>query len=160
MTDRNDTTNGSHDLVLSRVLDAPRDKLWRCWTEPELLKQWFCPKPWFVSDARIDLRQGGEFFTLMNGPNGEQFGEPGVFLDVVENERLVFTDAFRPGWRPSARAFMTAEVSFEDAGVGRTRYTARAMHWNAQARKEHEEMGFHDGWNKAADQLKALAKTL
>ncbi|WP_207462197.1 SRPBCC domain-containing protein [Azospirillum sp. SYSU D00513] len=62
----------------------------------------------------------------MNGPNGEQFGEPGVFLEVVENERLVFTDAFRPGWRPSNKAFMTAQVLFEDAllrisGCGRGR---------------------------------------
>ncbi|MDQ2102125.1 SRPBCC family protein [Azospirillum isscasi] len=153
-------TDVERDLVLTRSLDAPRPALWRCWTEPELLKQWFCPKPWFVSEARIDLRAGGEFFTLMNGPNGESFGEPGVFLDVEEGRRLVFTDAFRPGWRPSGRAFMTAEVLFEDAGAGKTRYTARAMHWSAEARDEHEKMGFHEGWGKATDQLEALARTL
>jgi uncharacterized protein YndB with AHSA1/START domain len=153
-------TDDANDLVLTRVLDAPRHSLWRCWTEPEFLKQWFCPKPWFVSEARIDLRPGGEFFALMNGPDGEQFGEPGVFLDVDEQERLVFTDAFRPGWRPASRPFMAAEILFEDAGSGRTRYTARAMHWNAEAREEHEKMGFHEGWGKAADQLEALAKTL
>jgi uncharacterized protein YndB with AHSA1/START domain len=96
----------------------------------------------------------------MNSPDGERFGEPGVFLEVVENERLVFTDAFHPGWRPSGRAFMAAEVLFDDAGAGKTRYTARAMHWSADARKEHEEMGFHEGWGKAADQLEALARTL
>jgi uncharacterized protein YndB with AHSA1/START domain len=118
-------TDAANNLVLTRVLDAPRDKLWRCWVEPELLKRWFCPTPWHVSEARIDLRPGGEFFTLMNGLDGERFGEPGVFLEVVENERLVFTDAFRPGWRPSGRAFMAAEVLFADAGAGRTRYTAR-----------------------------------
>jgi uncharacterized protein YndB with AHSA1/START domain len=153
-------TDDANDLVLTRVFDAPRHALWRCWVEPELLKQWFCPKPWFVSEVRIDLRPGGEFFTLMNGPSGEQFGEPGVFLDVVEQERLVFTDAFRPGWRPAGRPFMAAEVLFEDADRGRTRYTARAMHWNAEAREEHEKMGFHEGWGKAADQLEALAKAL
>ena len=153
-------TSEDQDLVLTRILDAPRDKLWRCWTEPELLKKWFCPKPWFVSDARIDLRPGGEFYTLMNGPNGEKFGEPGVFLDVAEQKRLVFTDAFRPGWRPAGKPFMAAEVLFEDAADGKTRYTARAMHWSADARKQHEEMGFRDGWGKAADQLEALAKTL
>lgn len=153
-------TDTTHELVLNRVLDAPRDGLWRCWTEPELLKQWFCPKPWFVSEARIDLRPGGEFFTEMNGPDGEQFGNPGVFLDVAELQRLVFTDAFQSGWRPSGRPFMVAEVLFEDAGDGKTRYTGRAMHWTAEARKEHEDMGFHDGWGKAADQLEELAKTL
>jgi uncharacterized protein YndB with AHSA1/START domain len=150
----------AHELVLTRVLDAPRDKLWRCWTEPELLKQWFCPKPWFVSEARIELTPGGEFFTVMNGPNGERFGEPGVFLDVVPQERLVFTDAFRPGWRPAGRPFMAAEITFADEGVGRTRYVGRAMHWSAEARQEHEAMGFEQGWGTAADQLEALARAL
>ncbi|MEW5962333.1 MAG: SRPBCC family protein [Pseudomonadota bacterium] len=149
-----------HELVLARTLDAPRDKLWRCWTEPELLKRWFCPAPWHVSEARIDLRPGGEFYTLMNGPDGERMGEPGVFLEVVEPRRLVFTDAFAPGWRPSGRPFMVAEVLLEDTGDGRTRYTARVMHWTAAARKEHEEMGFHDGWGRATDQLEALARAL
>jgi uncharacterized protein YndB with AHSA1/START domain len=153
-------TDAATDLALTRTIDAPRDKLWRCWVEPELLKQWFCPKPWNVSQARLEPRPGGEFFTLMSGPNGEEFGEPGVFLEVVEKERLVFTDAFRPGWQPSGRPFMAAEVLFEDAGDGRTRYTARAMHRSAEARQEHEAMGFHEGWGKAADQLEELAKSL
>lgn len=153
-------SDSDNDLLLDRVLDAPRAKLWRCWTEPELLEQWFCPKPWYVSEARIDLRPGGEFFTVMNGPDGEKFDNVGVFLAVDPQERLVTTDAFLPGWRPSGRPFMVAEVLFEDAGEGKTRYTARAMHWTAEAKKEHEAMGFHEGWGKAADQLEALAKTL
>ncbi len=148
------------ELTLQRTFEVARDRLWRCWTEPALLKQWFCPKPWFVSEARMDLRPGGEFFTLMNGPEGEQFGEPGVFLEVVPGRRLVFTDALRPGWRPASRAFMVAEVSFDDAGAGRTLYTATARHWTAEARQEHEAMGFHEGWGKAADQLVALARSL
>ena len=146
--------------MLTRVLDAPRDKLWRCWTEPELLKQWFCPKPGYVSEARIDLRPGREFYTLMNGPDGERLGEPGVVLDALERRRLVFTDAFAPGWKPSGKPFMTAEILFEDSGNDTTRYTARATHWSAQARREHEAMGIHEGWGKATDQLEALARSL
>lgn len=153
-------TDTTYDLVLDRELDAPRENIWRCWTEPELLKQWFCPKPWYVSDLRMDLRPGGEFFTVMNGPDGERFENPGVFLEVADGERLVFSDAFRPGWRPNGRPFMAADVKFQDAGDGRTRYTARAMHWNAETLKEHEDMGFHEGWGKAADQLEALARSL
>lgn len=153
-------SDADNDLVLERVLDAPRNRLWRCWTEPELLKRWFCPEPWYVSEARLEVRPGGECFTVMNGPNGERADNPGVFLDIVEGERLVLTDAFRPGWRPSGRPFMVADVRFEDAGGGKTRYTARAMHWTEEAKKEHEAMGFHEGWGKAADQLEALAKTL
>lgn len=148
------------DLVLDRILDAPRDKLWRCWTEPELLKRWFCPKPWFVSEARLDLRPGGECFTVMNGPDGERVDNMGVYLDIVHGERIVLTDAFQPGWRPSGRPFMVAEMRFADAGDGRTKYRARAMHWTEEARNEHQAMGFHEGWGKAADQLEELAKTL
>ncbi len=153
-------TDIGNDLVLDRVLDAPRDKLWRCWTEPDLLKRWFCPRPWQVSEARIDLRPGGELYTLMNGPEGQQSPNLGVFLEIVPNERLVMTDAFQPGWKPSGRPFMVADVRFADAGPGGTHYLARAMHWSAEAKKEHEAMGFHEGWGKAADQLEALAKTL
>lgn len=153
-------TDDINELVLERVLDAPRAALWRCWTEPALLEQWFCPKPWHVTDAVIDLRPGGEFSTVMHGPEGEEFPNTGVFLEISEGRRLVTTDAFRPGWRPSGRPFMVAEVSFEDAGEGRTRYVARAMHWTEEARKEHESMGFHEGWGAAADQLEELARTL
>ncbi|RJL12800.1 SRPBCC family protein [Paracoccus siganidrum] len=153
-------TDDINELVLERVLDAPRAALWRCWTEPALLEQWFCPKPWHVTDAVIDLRPGGEFSTVMHGPEGEEFPNTGVFLEISEGRKLVTTDAFRPGWRPSGRPFMVAEISFEDAGEGRTRYVARAMHWTEEARKEHESMGFHEGWGAAADQLEELAKTL
>lgn len=153
-------TDIGNDLVLERVLDAPRDKLWRCWVEPELLKQWFCPKPWHVSETRIDLRPGGELYTLMNGPNGEQVPNCGVFLEIVPGQRLVTTDAFKSGWKPSGRAFMVVDVQLLDAGSGKTGYVARVRHWSAEAKAEHEAMGFHEGWGKAADQLEALARTL
>nr|HMQ58985.1 SRPBCC domain-containing protein [Rhizobiaceae bacterium] len=117
-------------------------------------------KPWYVTDARIDLRPGGEMFTVMNGPNGERFENVGVFLDVVPGERLVSTDAFLPGWKPSGKAFMVADIHFADAGDGKTRYVAKARHWSAEDTKSHEEMGFHDGWGKAADQLEELARSL
>ncbi|RCW81749.1 SRPBCC family protein [Paracoccus lutimaris] len=147
-------------LTLDRVLAAPVAKLWRCWTEPDLIRQWFCPKPWLVSEARIDLRPGGEFYTLMNGPDGERIPSLGVFLEVQPERLLVTTDAFRPGWRPNDQAFMVAEVRFAPEGEASTRYIARAMHWTEDAMRQHEEMGFHEGWNAAADQLEALAKTL
>lgn len=149
-----------HELTLDRILDAPRAAVWRCWTEPDLLEKWFCPKPWYVTDAILDLRPGGAFSTLMHGPEGEEMPTSGVFLDLVEGRKLIFTDAFAPGWLPAGRPFMAAEVSFDDAGGGRTRYVARARHWSDEARKEHEAMGFHDGWGKAADQLEMLAKSL
>ena len=96
----------------------------------------------------------------MNGPEGEKFDSIGVFLAVEPMRRLVTTDAFRPGWIPSERAFMVAETLIADAGGGRTDYVARALHWDEASRKEHEAMGFHEGWGKAVDQLEELAGSL
>lgn len=153
-------SDAANELVLSRELKAPVAAVWRCWTQPELLKQWFCPKPWYVSEVCMDLRPGGEFTTIMNGPDGDMAENPGVFLAVEPERRLVTTDAFRPGWIPAERAFMTAEMIFEAVGDGRTRYTARVMHWTLEAKQEHEAMGFHEGWGAAADQLETLAGSL
>ena len=147
-------------LTLDRVLDAPLANVWRCWTESALMERWFCPKPWSISDVRLDMRPGGECFFVMHGPDGERFENPGVFLAVEQQRRIVTTDAFLPGWIPSERAFMVADVLMEDAGDGRTHYVARAMHWSEEAMREHERMGFHEGWGKTADQLEALAKSL
>lgn len=150
----------SFDLVLRREIDVPRENLWRCWTEPELLKQWFCPKPWGVARAELDLRPGGCCNVTMLSPEGEEFPNAGIYLEVTPNECLVFTDAYTTGWVPSAKPFMTGVITFEDHGGGRTAYTAIAKHWTAADRDQHLEMGFHEGWGKATDQLAELAATL
>lgn len=150
----------NHELVLTRIIDAPREKLYRCWTEPALLKQWFVPKPWTIAKAEVDVRPGGSSLIVMRSPEGQEMPNPGVFLEVVPNERLVLTDAYTSAWVPSAKPFMTAIVTFEDLGGGKTRYTARARHWTAEDRETHEKMGFHEGWGACADQLAGLAKTI
>lgn len=149
----------THELHLTRLIEAPRRALWRCWTEPELIKQWFTPRPWTTPVVEVDLRVGGESYMLFRGPEGQEFPNRGVYLELVPDERLVFTDAFHAGWVPSAKAFMTGTVSFADEQGG-TRYTAVVRHWSAEDRKQHEDMGFHEGWGKATDQLAALARTL
>lgn len=147
------------DLVLDRVLQAPRAAIWRCWTEPELLTQWFCPAPWKAVDFTVDLRPGGASRCTMQGPDGESIPNDGVYLEVVPELRLVFTDAYTAGWLPAEKPFFTGVIELADASGG-TRYTATARHWTEDARAEHERMGFHEGWGKAADQLEALARSL
>ena len=147
-------------LAIERTMKAPVAAIWRCWTEPELLERWFCSKPWFVTDVCLDLKPGGEFSCVMKGPDGERFENIGVFLEVEPMRRLVTTDAVLPGWIPSARAFMVAETLFEGVAEGRTHYTARAMHWDEAALTEHDRMGFHEGWGKAANRLETFAKSL
>jgi uncharacterized protein YndB with AHSA1/START domain len=148
------------DLVLERIIDAPAQALYRCWTSPELMPEWFCPKPWFVSDVRLDVRAGGQNVMVMNGPGGERIPQAGVYLEVVPNQKLVFTDAFTEAWKPSEKPFMVATITFEDLPGGKTRYRAVARHWTVEDRDTHEKMGFHEGWGIATDQLTALAKTL
>jgi uncharacterized protein YndB with AHSA1/START domain len=150
---------GDRELVLTRLIDAPRDKLFRAWTEPELLKQWFAPLPWTTSAAELDVRPGGSSLFVMRDPDGNEFPNPGIYLEVIKNQRLVFTDAFIRAWEPSEKPFMTAIVTFEDEG-GKTRYTARVRHWTVADREAHEKMGFHEGWGQCADQLAALVAKL
>lgn len=122
--------------------------------------QWFTPSPWRTTAAVIDLRPGGTFSTTMEGPSGERMQNPGVILEVIPEERLVFTDAYVDAWTPSEKPFMTGIVTISDAEGGGTDYLARVRHWSAADCKAHEEMGFHDGWGKAAEQLEALAASL
>lgn len=149
-----------HDLALKLVLDAPREKIWRCWTEAELLEQWFTPKPFTTEVESIDLRPGGASVIIMRGPNGEEIRNVGVYLEIVPNQKLVFTDAYTEAWLPSDKAFMTGEIVLKDAGGGKTHYRATARHWSAEDRQSHEEMGFDQGWTQAARQLEDVAKSL
>lgn len=159
------TDTGPNDLQLVRRLKAPRAALWRAWTEPALLEQWFCPRPWRATDMRVDLRPGGIFASIIRGPDGEVFdNDPGCFLEVVPQERLVWTSALGPGFRPvitPADGFaMTAVLTFADDAGGGTLYTARVLHADAAGKARHEAMGFHDGWGAATAQLDDLAATL
>lgn len=147
------------ELVLTRLIGAPRAAVWRCWTEPALLTQWFTPPPWKTVRAALDVRPGGSSLVIMQGPEGEEFPSPGVYLEVIPDEKLVLTDAYTAAWNPSEKPFMTLILTFEDEAGG-TRYTARARHWSIADRKAHEDMGFHDGWGTTTDQLQQLAATL
>jgi len=143
------------ELVLTRIINAPREKVFRAWTDPQLLKQWFAPAPWTTPVAELDVRPGGANLIVMRGPDGNEFPNRGVYLEVVKNERLVFTDAYTKAWEPSDKPFMTVTLTFEDQG-GKTKYTARVRHWTVADREAHEKMGFHQGWGQCADQLTAL----
>ena len=144
-----------HELVLTRLIDAPRALLYRAWTDPEMLKQWFAPLPYTTPHAELDVRPGGANLVVMRGPDGQDMPNHGIYLEVVPNEKIVFTDAFTAAWVPSAKPFMTVILTFEDED-GKTRYTARVRHWTAEDKETHEKMGFHQGWGICADQLTAL----
>lgn len=146
------------DLVLERTLDVPRELVWTALTKPEHLRQWFAPKPWTITDCEIDLRPGGVIRFVLRSPEGQEFPNIGCYLDIVPNERLVWTDALLPGYRPSESPFFTAVLTLEPQGSG-TRYRAIAVHRDEAGRKKHEEMGFHEGWGTVADQMVPYIKS-
>lgn len=145
------------DLVLERVVDVPPEMVWAAWTRPEHIVHWFTPAPWRTVDCDIDLRPGGAFKTVMRSPEGKDFPNVGCYLEIVPNEKLVWTDGLLPGYRPAPEPFMTGMILLEPRGKG-TKYTAIALHRDEATRKRHAEMGFADGWGKALDQLVAHMK--
>ena len=153
------TPTSETELAIVRILDAPRATVWRCWTEADLLKQWFCPRPWTVPEARFDLKPGGRMNTLMAGPDGERVENVGVWLEIQPQESLTFTDAYSEGFIPRAESFMTGYVRLSDEPGGGTRMIWGARHKSAEDVRNHLEMGFEQGWGAAAQQLEDLAKT-
>jgi uncharacterized protein YndB with AHSA1/START domain len=149
------TSTEGRDLILTMLIDAPAEKVFRAWTDPELLKQWFAPLPWTTSTVETDVRSGGSSLVTMRSPEGTDFPNCGVYLEVIENKRIVFTDAYVRAWEPSEKPFMTVILTFEEVD-GKTNYTARACHWTEADREAHEQMGFHVGWPICAEQLAAL----
>lgn len=157
------------DLVLEREVDVTAEKIWRCLVEPELLKKWFCPKPWQVTDCRVDLRPGGEFFSVMRGPDESEFPNSGCFLYINPQKQLIWTGALAKGFRPAKPAgagdkecgalTMTCVITLEAKG-NNTLYNATVLHNSNEHKIAHEAMGFHEGWGICLDQLVELAKTL
>jgi uncharacterized protein YndB with AHSA1/START domain len=160
--------NPELDLMLERIVDVPCELIWQAWTTPEKLMPWFCPLPWKTIACEIDLRVGGKFYTVMQSPEGQSFPNVGCYLEVIENERLTWTNALDQGFRPAkqleaspghecAEFLMTATIMLEPQPNG-IKYTALVQHSNVASRIAHENMGFKEGWGTCLDQLLAFIK--
>jgi len=152
------------DLVLERIVDVSPKLVWQAWTQPEHLKHWFTPAPWTTSECEIDLRPGGVFRTVMRDPDGTEHPNVGCYLEVVPQQRLVWTDALEAGFRPARAAAhlgfrFTAIITLEPHGQG-TKYVAVVKHGDAASRDAHAAMGFAEGWGAVLTQLVAYVKTL
>ena len=150
-------TNENHDLEIIRILEAPRRLLWRAWSDPKLLAEWWCPKPWKTEVKAFEFRPGGAFHTYMTGPDGGESDNPGCFLEIVPEQRIVATSMLTGNWRPTSPWIgITFTFTMEDVEGG-TRYTARCMHRTVDESRKHEEMGFYDGWGIMISQLDEFA---
>ena len=92
-----ETLDPTLDLVLERDIAAPRALVYSCWTTPEHLMQWFVPKPHKVTACHLDVRVGGAFNTTFD-VDGTVMDNHGVYLEIIPQEKLVFTDAYGEGW--------------------------------------------------------------
>lgn len=151
------------DLNFERDVDVSPEAIYKAWTTPELLKQWFTPSPWKTIEAELDVRPGGIFRTTMLSPEGKEFPNYGSFLEAIPNKRLVFTNLMGPGFRPLAvdnNGFaFTGIITLAPGGNG-TKYRATVLHADEAGAKKHAAMGFEQGWSKALDQMVALIKKI
>lgn len=147
-------TESCHELSVTRHIGAPPEMVWQAITERT--SEWWCPKPWTTEIIEQDWRTGGRSATVLHGPDGERHEGEGVFLDVTPGKRFAFTDAITADLKPQG-PFMIGIFEIAAEGSG-TRYTASARHWTEEAKIQHEEMGFTDGWSKVADQLAELCE--
>ena len=158
MHNENSSVPSERELVITRTIDAPCEHVYDAWINH--LPEWWGPHGMTTPVCEMDLRAGGAFRTVMRAPDGSEYPTRGLFLEVVPNVRIVFTDAFEPGWMPHQDAFFTAVTTFEALPDGRTRYTARALHWTVANCERHARMGFHQGWGESLDRLVACVSRL
>ena len=143
-----------HELSVSTHIDAPPALVWNVLVNRT--DEWWCPKPW---RAKVDFgeREAGKpMSTVMHGPDGEEQQHGGLLLAWEEGRRFATTDSISGELEPRD-AFMIGIWEIEPDGTG-TRYTARARHWSQEAMNQHRDMGFDEGWNACAAQLKALCE--
>ena len=148
------------DLILHRILKAPRSAVYACWTRPEHMVHWFMPKPHFLSDISIDLRPGGQFSSKMH-VDGNVIDSQGCVLNAVQDELFAWTDLMSADFQPLATPGLgfSATIRFSDHPDG-TDYHVTARHRTLAEAEQHDAMGFSQGWGMVATQLEAYAAGL
>jgi uncharacterized protein YndB with AHSA1/START domain len=165
------TQTKAPDFVISRVLDAPREMVWKCFTDPERMKHWWGPKGFTVIASKMDLRVGGTYHYGMKAPDGTPMWGKFVFREIVPPARMVFVNSFSDAAGGTTRhplhmswpLEMLTTFTFEELPGGKTRLTTRSQALNATAEEQKTFDSNHDsmrmGWGGTLDQLSAyLAK--
>lgn len=151
-----DMTPKTNELSVETNIAAPPEAVWKLMTDR--MTEWWCPKPWYTEIVEQNWHAGGRSAMVMKGPEGEAHPVEGLFLEVTPGVRFVTTDAVTADMRP-AGPFMIGIWEIQPDGNGGTNYKASARHWSEENMREHEMMGFTDGWAACAQQLKELAES-
>ncbi|KAM3099108.1 SRPBCC domain-containing protein [Phormidesmis sp. 146-12] len=151
------------EIVITRILNAPRELVFKAWTEPQHLEKWWGPKGFTTRVTAIDFRPGGEWCYVMIAPDGTEYPSKGVFQEIIPPERIVSTDEFGDGIEQVLDADlpqgMVTTVLFE-ALENKTKLTIRIVHPSVEDRRKHEAMGVLEGWNSSLDCLDEYLATL
>jgi uncharacterized protein YndB with AHSA1/START domain len=157
------------EIVITREFDAPRERVWKAWTDPEMLKRWWGPEYFTAPTIKIDLRVGGKYVWSMRGPEGTEWDKEmfnaGVFHEIAPNEKLVLTqymsdssgtriDPTKYGQSPDFPAETRMTVLFEEIQKGRTRLTI--VYPKPETKAQFQAMlksGMQEGWNSSLNKL-------
>jgi len=157
----------SKDFVISRVLNAPRDLVWQCFTDPERMKQWWGPKGAKILKSDMDLRVGGTYHYGMQMPDGKVMWGRMVYREIAPPEMLVFINSFsdeagglaRHPLAPTWPLEMLSTFTFDDLGGDKTKFTVR---WSPHNATPEERAAFDaghasmtGGWSGTMDQFEA-----
>jgi len=161
------------DFIISRVLDAPRDLVWRCFTEVEHLKQWWGPKGVKIGKADVVFRVGGSFHYAMQPPSGDIMWGKMAYREIAPQDRIVFINSFsdeaggvtRHPMAPEWPLQMLSIFTFEDMPGDKTKFTVRWSPYEATPEEQttfdsdQSRVSMTNGWSGTMDQLEAyLAK--
>lgn len=158
MTNNNNSTDAEsdHEIVITRIFNAPRELVFKVWTDPAHVAQWWGPKGFTTTVTELDLHPGGKWRYVMRGPDGTEYPVKGVFREIVPPERIVTSDEFDQGFEKVMNTDLPSGIVmtavFEDL-VGKTKLTLQIIHPTAEDRRKHEEMGVVAGWNSSFDYL-------
>ncbi|MPZ61872.1 MAG: polyketide cyclase [Propionibacteriales bacterium] len=152
--------NPDLDLEIERIIRAPREAVWKAWTDPASLEQWWVPEPARCRVERLEVRAGGAFLTRISDDGMDYLPHlDACFVRVEQGERIVFTNALDHEWRPAKPdpVAMTADITLSDHAYG-TAYRVVVRHGDPAARSRHEELGFSAGWGSTIEQLARLVE--
>lgn len=167
MTTAEETATTSMPLTITRIFDAPRELVFKAFTEPEHFTQWWGPNNFTTPHCTIDLRVGGKMHYCMRSPDGNEFWGIGVFQEIVEPERLVYNDSFSDAegnvvpasdygmgdWPLETQVVMT----FEEEGE-KTRFTMQSFGMPEGKGRDGAEIGWGQSFDRLAAYVSSLSK--
>ncbi len=151
----NNSSSGLPGIAITRVFDAPRELVWKAWTEPKRMAKWWGPHTFTNPVCEVDVRQGGAILIHMQGPDGPAMPMRGIFKEVVKPEKLVFTTSSFHDEKGNPGIETMNTVLFHERD-GKTTMTLESHFTQAKPEFAMAQKGFNAGWNQSLDRLFAL----